>query len=308
MSSGAASILPIFLYFGIGVALRMAGIVNRDHAQLLLRLVFFVTLPALAFLAITGQEITPKFVWLPLLAVGVNLFCLVVSMFYVRRRGIDRGTAGSVVLGASMANVTFVIPFIDLGLGPSALAAIVLFDAGNALFVATGSNYVAHRFGGNGRASALASLIRISRTPLLLAVLFAFAVILAGWKVPAPVEAALQPLANTTAPLVLIALGALFTTDQLIRAPALACMAFRMIGGLVAGLVGVYLLGLTGPAAVAIIAAAAAPIGFNVVTLASITRLDVDTASSALFLSVLAGLFTTTLILLVGGSALTSPG
>jgi len=44
-----APLLPIFVFFLVGLVLRKSGIVRRDLADLLLRIVFHVTLPVLAF-------------------------------------------------------------------------------------------------------------------------------------------------------------------------------------------------------------------------------------------------------------------
>ncbi len=302
MRSGIDAFNVVFVYFGIGVALRATGIAGESHAQFVLRLVFFVTLPALAFLAISEQPFAPEKLLLPLAAIAVNLACMFCSLAYVRIAGFGQNVAGTVILGSSVANVAFVIPFIEYGLGPAALAAVVLYDAGNAIFVATGSNFVAARSGGNEHSSVVASLLQVSRTPLLIAVAVAMAASASQWTVPAAAGQVLQPLARMTAPLVLIAMGALFTTRHLTRSPVLGAVVTRMLGGFVFGLALVLALGLNGPAAVAITAAAAAPIGFNAVTLASVNRLDVDIATASLILSVVIGLVTTAFIVLFGGS------
>lgn len=276
------------------MVLKISGVATRDHAQFILRLVFFVTLPALAFLSIASQAFSSERLLLPVAAIIVNLACTGLALAYIRRAAFDGKTAGAIVLSAGVANVAFVIPFVEYGLGTAALASVVLYDVGNAVFVATGSNLMAARFGGTRDASLSSSLATISRTPLLIAVVVALLMSATGLRPWDAIRAALDPIAGMTAPLVLIAMGALVTTIPLTRAAVIATVAIRMLVGLAAGIAVVLILNPKPFESVAILAAAAAPVGFNAVTLASIHKLDVDVAAAALFLSVLCGLLTTT--------------
>ena len=83
-------------------------------------------------------------------------------------------------------------------------------------------------------------------------------------------------------------------------AAVIATVLIRMVGGLAAGLLIALVLGLDRDIAVVVIAAAAAPIGFNAVTLASIGRLDTDRAAASLSVSIAVGLVTATLLVLAG--------
>lgn len=294
------ALLPIFAYFLVGVALRLTGIASRDHAQFILRLVFFVTLPALAFVSISSRPLALGSIALPVAGFLVNLGCALIALVYVRLARLEPATAGAVVMGSGVTNVTFMIPFIAAGLGPDVLAAAILYDAGNAIFLATGAYIIADRFGDAQASSALASLGKMLRTPLLLSVVAAVVVSSAAWTVPAPIISILQPLGETTSPLVLIALGAALSTAQLRSLSAYGTVGIRMLGGLLVGLFLVMAFGLRGAAAIAVIAAASAPIGFNTVTLASISNLDVEHSAASLFISVLVGLATASTIVLLG--------
>jgi predicted permease len=73
-----------------------------------------------------------------------------------------------------------------------------------------------------------------------------------------------------------------------------------MVGGLLAASFFVYVFDLQGATAVTVIAAGAAPIGFNSVTLASVGKLDTEHATASLSVSVAIGLVTTSAIVLLG--------
>ena len=73
-----------------------------------------------------------------------------------------------------------------------------------------------------------------------------------------------------------------------------------MFGGLAVGLLLVATFGLQGTTAIVVIAAASAPIGFNAVTIASISGLDVEHATASLSVSVGIGLVTASTIVVAG--------
>ena len=90
------ALLPLFVYFLVGIALRVTGILRIEHADSLLRLVFHVTLPALAFLAVSQAELTRNSVLLPIIGFSVNLLCLGVAWAYVRASVADAWQAGAI--------------------------------------------------------------------------------------------------------------------------------------------------------------------------------------------------------------------
>ncbi len=300
MLTSLQSLVPVFVYFLIGVVLRRSGIATREHAQFMLRLVFYVTLPALAFTSISSQSLTPGSLLLPVIAFLVNLACALVAVAYARAANLSARVAGAVVLSAGVTNVTFVIPFVEAGLGSAALAAVILYDAGNAIFLATGAYLISAYYGEAGTSPLLASFGKMLRAPLLIAVMTAAVISMAELQVPGYALAILNPLGAATSPLVLIALGALFSTAKLRSGLVYSTVAIRMLGGLLVGLLLVEVFDLQGAAAVAVIAAASAPIGFNATTLASIGQLDTEHATAALLVSVAIGLVTATMIVLWG--------
>ncbi len=290
-------LLPIVCYFGIGLLLRWVGLGDRSHGQFLFRIVFFVTLPALAFGAISSSDLNPERLALPVIGFMVNLFCAVAALVVVRLAGMKPQLAGTVVLGASVSNIAFLYPFVLAALGPIGVADAVLYDVGNAIFLATVATALANRFGASDSLSMLDAVAKVFRSPLFLAVVAALLANLADWTVPPLLEAVFGPLGAMTAPLILIALGLSFSISSLADGPVWGTVALRMVVGLVLGLLAVWGFGLSGLSAIVVITLAAAPIGFNAVTLVSLGQLDTERATAALSLSIAIGLVVAPLIL-----------
>ncbi len=296
------SLLPIFVYFLVGVVLRIAGVAARDQAAFLFRLVLNVTLPALVFLAIAEAELTRRTALLPVSGFLVNLVCALAAALYARAAGLDSRRAGTVVLGACIANMLFSFPFILATLGRAALADAILYDLGNGVFFATVAYSLALRYGQQEGSRVSSILLKTLRAPIFLSIAVAVGFNALDYAVPAVANAVLAPLGAATAPLVLIAVGIMFSVRGLFGRLPVITLLLRMPLGLAAGLLVAWMLGFEGMTAAVIAISAAAPIGFNSVTLASIGGLDVDQATSALSISIAVGMVTTTVLLVYAAS------
>ena len=303
MQTSLQALVPIFAYFAIGVVLRRLHLCTVEQAQFVFRLVFFVTLPPLAFTAISGSDLGPRSLALPASGFMVNMFCALLAYVYARLAQLDVLSTGTVIVGTSVTNTVFIFPFIVGVLGREALAEAVIYDIGNAIFVGTCAYAIALHYGAGSKTSLVSSIGRVFRTPIFIAVLAAITVNLAGAEVPALLASILEPLGNTTVPLVLIALGISFSFARLRDSVVYGTVLIRMAGGLLAGSLCVILFGLQGVTAVVVIASASAPIGFNSVTLASVGKLDIEHATASLSVSVAIGLLTAAAIVLIGASA-----
>jgi predicted permease len=290
----AESLLPLFAYFVIGLGLRAAGVLQKESADVVFRLVFNVTLPALAFLSISQSSLDRDSVLLPVAGLSVNLACLGFAYLLSRLARFGKQRTGSLLLASGICNMVFIFPFVLAALGPLALADAVLFDLGNAIFVATVATSIAIRY---GEAKALLfrqSLFRLCRTPVFLALGLAIVLKLGDQQVHQVVSAILSPLAAATIPLTIVALGLSFRLSGLRGIVPTTAILLRMPLGLAVGAAIVHLFGIEGDTAIVVLVSAAAPIGFSAVTLASVAKLDAEQLAATTSLSVLLGMFTTT--------------
>jgi hypothetical protein len=294
-------LLPIFIYFGLGMLLRRAGVAEKAHGDFLLRFVFFVTLPLLILTAVPKLAFTPEKALLPVINIGVNLLCMLAAWLAIRLRGLDNRTAGTLLVNTGILNNSFMFPFILAVYGQSGFADAILFDFGNALMMATFVYVLAFKYGGES-GSRWTMLLRIMKSPLVWSLFIAIALSLTATAVPAPVLGVLTPLAQMTGPLILVALGMFFSL-RVTRVPlALLTAGIRLGVGLAGGILLATLLGLDGQTFTVIVLCSAAPIGFNALTYSSLAKLDTEFSASAVSISLLAGLFYIPVLILLLGS------
>lgn len=296
----AESLLPILAYFLIGILLRRSGLAGAGEAAFLFRFILYVTLPALVFQAVSTATLTRDLALLPIAGLGVNLVCLAAALAYARATSLSAADTGVLVLGAAITNGVFIFSFVSMGLGPDALAEAILVDLGNAVFVATFAYSAAAWFGSTQTASVTSSLFKMLRSPLFIMLAAALVCAVGGIRVPELATRVLSPLGAVTIPLTIVALGISFSNVSLRDPLPLRAVLLRMPLGLAAGWFFVWVFGFTGTTATVVLVAAASPIGFSSVTLASVARLDTEKAVAALSISVAIALVSTTLLLWVG--------
>jgi hypothetical protein len=294
------SLLPILVYFLVGIVLRQSGIAGGSEAAFLFRFILYVTLPALVFQAISAATLTRDLILLPVSGLAINLICMSAAIVYARASSLSTRESGVLVLGAAITNGVFVFTFVLMALGPEALAEAILVDLGNALFVATFAYSAAGYFGNSRKASLTSSLFKTLRSPLFIALAIALVCALGEIKPPDMATRILSPLGAATIPLTIVALGIAFSNVTLRDPLPVRTVLLRMPLGLAAGVFLVWLFGFTGATATVVLVAAASPIGFSSVTLASVARLDTEQAVAALSLSVAVGMASTTLLLWAG--------
>lgn len=293
------SLLPIFVFFLIGIALRLAGLASREQAAILFRIVLNVTLPALVFTAVAEAELTGTSLLLPASGFTINGVCTLAAMLYARLAGLGQRQAGALVLGAGITNMLFSFPFVLATLGRAALAEAILYDLGNAVFFATAAYSLALRYGHTEGAKVTATLARTLRAPIFLAIAAGLVVNGLDLAVPQAVNQVLAPLGACTTPLVLMAVGIFFSAAGLFGLLPAVTLLLRMPLGFAAGLAVAWLFGLHGLTAAVVAVAGAAPIGFNSVTLVSMAELDTEQAAAALSISIAVGMVSTTVLLTV---------
>ena len=289
MSTILLQLLPVFAYFGLGMLLKSKGFAERSHGDFLLRLVFFVTLPLLILNSVSRLDFTADKLLLPVANIGVNLICLGASLLVIRWLKPGRPQAGTMVVNTSIANNSYMFPFILTVYGQAGFAEAILFDFGNALLMSTVVYTLAFQYSDESHGHWV-MLKRIARAPLIWSLVASVLLSITHTPLPALVTNIINPLGQMTGPLILIALGIFFTL-QIHHLPlALAITGIRMGLGLVAGLAIATLFGFDGLTYKAVVLCSAAPIGFNALTYCALAKLDTDLSASAISISIIAGM------------------
>ena len=203
-------LIPIFLYFGMGIAFRRLGFADTSHARFLLKFVFYVSLPCLVLLKVSETTLSQEKIVLPFINIAINLACMSATLLLSRLKHIDRQTLGSMLVSTMIINNVFMFPFILAGYGDDAFADAVLFDFGNAIMAAGFTYGLAFRYGPE-ESTTRTLITKTLRSPLVWAVVLAVILSVSATEIPPIGKNFLSPLGQMTSPLVLISLGLFFS-------------------------------------------------------------------------------------------------
>ena len=280
----------------LGYILKALGVLKQDHGDVFMRVVFYLSLPALVILSLTRIELSKEFAWLPLISFSVIMIQFGVSYFAGKFMKLDRKTHGVLLTGTMIMNIGFALPFIIAAYGDEGLALLSIFDLSNAILAFTFVYYLACRYGESGNSSSL--LIRkFLFSPPIWALTAGIILNLTNTEIP-PVPAHLfQILGDLTIPLIMIALGIFFNLKLIKPIPVFTGIAIRMLLGFMIGLAFCYVLGLEGLIKTIVLIGSSAPVGFNSIIFASMEKLDKEYAASMVSFGILAGMVVIPLII-----------
>ena len=201
-------------------------------------------------------------------------------------------------MNVMIANNSFMFPFVLAIYGETGFVDAVLFDFGNAIMVATVTYATAFNYS-DEPFEKFSMLKRIGRGPLFWALAIGVILSVTGRALPPVIINVIGPVAQMTSPLILIALGILFSLSlKQLRLVGLT-LFIRMGLGFVFGFGFATLVGLEGQTFVIVALCSGAPIGFMALTFTSLARLDMELTTTAVSLSILLGLFYIPLLVLL---------
>lgn len=302
MSSILYQLSPIFFFFAVGLLLRHKGLADRSHGEFMLRLVFFVTLPLLIVTTLPQAELSLDKAMLPLANIVVNVLCMSVTLLLARGMQLPPAVTGSMLMNTMIANNAFMFPFVLAIYGESGFADAILFDFGNAIMVATVTYAIAFRYGSGEQHDNWVMLRRVVTSPLFAALAVGVILSVTGSRLPPLLDNMAQPLAQMTAPLILVALGVFFSLQLHHLKLVGVALTIRMLLGFTFGFLFATLVGLEGQTLVVVALCSGAPIGFMALTFSSMAKLDVELTTSAVSLSILIGLAWIPLLIFLFGA------
>jgi predicted permease len=176
--------------------------------------IIHIALPALILSQIHGMRFSADMLW-PVLMPWM-LFAMSTALFVVIARvwRFSPLTTGALIMTAGLGNTSFVgLPMIETFYGVQQVSTGILIDQlGTYLVLSTAGIVVASLFS-SSKTSSRQVLIKISRFPPLIALVFAF--LLNSTEYPAWLAALLHRLGDTLAPLALVSVGLQLRLDQL---------------------------------------------------------------------------------------------
>ncbi len=289
-------ISPIILLTIIGFILKSYNFFNKSHADLFLKVVFYIAVPGLIFSSFDQLKMNNQLIYLPLFSSLILLLTFGISYTVGTKLNLPRATLGTFVLGSSIMNTGFALPFILTLFGNTGVAYLMIFDLGNVGLVLTLLYYFACRMGSNKYNSRILALKLVTSTPLL-ALGIAIFLNLSDLHLPK----FLLDLSNLTGllviPLIMLALGIYFN-PKIIRAKLVVIVVFIRMGiGFFIGMIISYIFNLEGLEKIITVIGTSAPIGYNTLTFASLENLDKEFAATLVSVAIGIGIFSVPILL-----------
>ncbi|MCP1199212.1 AEC family transporter [Notoacmeibacter sp. MSK16QG-6] len=208
---------PVFIIIAVGFAATKSGLLNEADIRGVGRFVLVIALPALIFRAVAirpmSEVIEPGYV----LAYALGSFVMLAAAYLFSRRitGLDQSQAAMRSMGMTCPNSGFIGFPVFLILLPDIAAQILAlnFIVENVMLVPI-LLLLAEQGRENGHygsvwKTVLATLSRLARTPLMIAIALSIPVSLVGFEIPSVVERPLALLADVAVGASLFYVGAM---------------------------------------------------------------------------------------------------
>jgi hypothetical protein len=214
-------ILPVFAVILTGGIVGYTGYLPRALSEALIRFSYNIAMPALLIVTIAQEPSHSLIRWRFLLAFGGGSLLCFILVFGVMRVRASRSIASRTMYGmaASMTNTGFVaLPVLQAIYGPRAVlpAAIATVFVAVVMFpIAVILLELGQRDAHGSRTPAMVTLKHVVLNPMVLSTLIGMLLSVLGLRMPGPVTAYLNILADALTPCALFAIGLGLSIDAL---------------------------------------------------------------------------------------------
>jgi len=286
--------LLVILLVILGYLLKRLGIARRELADSLIRLVFYVFLPATLFYSLLQLELKKELLVLPLAGIFVASFCYAFAYLIRKPFRMEKKTEGSFLITSGMMNQgLFMYPFFLVYLGTKGLSYVAFYDVGQAFLGLTLGYYIAIRYGSES-AKVKNVLKNMLSFPPLWAFSFSLLVNYLGFY--SSIEAIIplvELLHNCTTPLIMLSLG-IFLEPRIRKLNAMfGVISIRFVFAMGVAILFSLLFNLNGLERITVLIASTAPPAMLTLVYAVEEKLDVDFTSGLLSICICIGLIYT---------------
>ena len=274
-------LMPIILYFLIGYSLKRFGVLKKEEAGVLIRLVFYLMSPAVIITSMSSMKFSETLIYYPISAICIHIFMYFLTLIIANKLKIS--DKEKVIFRGStlIMNMTFVLPFFIVFFGEENVYLLSLFDAGNLLMVTT----VVYSIFITNSGSLLNKIKTVLKSPLIISMIIGALLNITGIRLPRGVEITIQNIASITGTVIMIALGAYFTPKFSKLKLSVIVILVKMLGVLFIGTILGKVLPIDEMGKMLILLGAMSPVGNNVLRYALITDGDVEMATNVISLS-----------------------
>ena len=294
------TIVPIIIIIIVGYFLKRTNILSTTDANSLNKIVIYIAVPSLIFMAMYRMDITllPKIIPITFICLFVGIICGILAFIFSKIRNYPDKTRWSVVITSAMFNSGFLGYPVVLGVfGGAGLVRAIFFDMGSMiLFIAFGiffSIIFAEKYS--------SILKRALLFPPLWAIALGLILNFLNFNIGFILSNTLNYLSLAVIPLIMISLG-LSLEFKGIKENIEAVFSVSIIKLLIAPLIAsfiVLMLGIGGLERPVTIIEAAMPSAMLGLVLAITYDLDFKTAAACIFASTILSLVTIPLILIL---------
>ena len=296
----ASTILTFVAIVGVGALLRATGILNREDAQPINRVIIYAGLPAFIFRAV--YQATLRADLLGVVAVAWIVFAVMLAVAWLAARALKLPAplVGGFIVVTALGNTGYIgYPITSALLGAKELPEAIFYDVfGTVCALALVGLLVAQRYGDNDEAR-VNPLRELFTFPAVIALIVAL--VLKPVPIPAQVMDGLGLLASMVAPLIMISVGLSLRASTLGRraGPLAVVSALRLVLAPLLGLgLGMVLVG-QGPALRVTVLEAGMPAMMLTMVVGERFGLDTDFIASAIFVTTAASALALPLMQLV---------
>lgn len=274
-------LMPIILYFLIGYSLKRFGVLKKEEAGVLIRLVFYLMSPAVIITSMSSMKFSETLIYYPISAICIHIFMYFLTLIIANKLKIS--DKEKVIFRGStlIMNMTFVLPFFIVFFGEENVYLLSLFDAGNLLMVTT----VVYSIFITNSGSLLNKIKTVLKSPLIISMIIGALLNITGIRLPKGVEITIQNIASITGTVIMIALGAYFTPKFSKLKLSVIVILVKMLGVVFIGTILGKVLPIDEMGKMLILLGAMSPVGNNVLSYALITDGDVEMTTNVISLS-----------------------
>ena len=292
-------IAPVIFIIFLGYLLKVLKVFKSADGDVIIKIVFYFSLPALVLTSIPKLEFSLDTILLPLICVSIIFISFGILLIIKKWMKLPPLSWAVFLIGILILNNGFLIPFVHTTYGDVGVANLLIFDFMNGFLAFTFVYFHAVKYSPQKRNKKM-MLNRFLSSPPIYAIVLALIINYFDLKIPPVANELLDTLGKITIPLILLSLGIFFSPKISGNfKPVFLAILLRSGIGVLLGILFVRLFGITGLEHDIVILSAAAPIGFNTITFASMENLDKNLAASMVSYSFLAGIIYIPIIIFV---------
>ena len=285
-----SEILPVILFFVVGYILKIFKIFKKDNGDILLKIVFYIALPAFVIISLSQSRLTSEFIFLPFISTGIIVVTYFIARITAKFLKLEQKTLGTFLVGTMILNIGFMLPFIIAAFGEEGLSRIIIMDMGNGIMVFTFIYFQACKYGSHQKHKKTIYK-RFLLAPPIWAIFAGLILNFTKVEITGITYNFFKIAGDLTIPLLMLSVGVFFE-PKIVKLPAMiSVITIRMGLGLLLGCLITEILGLEGLTRAIVILGSTTPVGYNTLTFSSIENLDKEFAASIVSVSIFIGIF-----------------